>query len=162
MKLRDGEKWHGWREAKKTLQESKQYDPELNQIYGKLLHEVFFRRVKAGETPGFPRVRKRHNFFTLCYPAMYVTIEGKNLILPTGGYGKNKQYPNIVTRLREEPPNDFKEVAISKRTYRCMVCGLVMDRDENSAVNILTRYLARLGPHMERISMRCADVFTAI
>ncbi len=22
-----------------------------------------------------------------------------------------------------------------------------MDRDENSAVNILTRYLARLGPH---------------
>ncbi len=24
---------------------------------------------------------------------------------------------------------------------------LVMDRDENSAVNILMRYLARLGPH---------------
>jgi hypothetical protein len=37
-----------------------------------------------------------------------------------------------------------------------------MDRDENSAVNILKRFFARLGPHMERISMRCADVFTAI
>jgi len=37
-----------------------------------------------------------------------------------------------------------------------------MDRDENSAVNILKRYLARLGPHTERISVRCADVFTAI
>jgi len=37
-----------------------------------------------------------------------------------------------------------------------------MDRDENSAVNILMRFLARRGPHMERISMRCADVFTAI
>ena len=24
-----------------------------------------------------------------------------------------------------------------------------MDRDENSAVNILTRYLARLGPHTQ-------------
>ena len=38
----------------------------------------------------------------------------------------------------------------------------MIDRDENSEVNILKRYLARLGPHMERISMRCADVFTAI
>jgi putative transposase len=34
-----------------------------------------------------------------------------------------------------------------KRTYCCTKCGLVMDRDENSAVSILTRYLARLGPH---------------
>ena len=49
-----------------------------------------------------------------------------------------------------------------KRTYCCVECGLVMDRDENSAVNILMRFLARLGPHTERISVRCADVFTAI
>src|SRR6266849_4884408 len=34
-----------------------------------------------------------------------------------------------------------------KRTYRCRNCGLVMDRDENSAVNILTRFLAQRGPH---------------
>jgi len=39
---------------------------------------------------------------------------------------------------------------------------VVMDRDDNSAVNIYQRFLAWLGPHMERISMRCADVFTAI
>ena len=31
-----------------------------------------------------------------------------------------------------------------KRTYRCGTCGLVMDRDENSAVNIRERFLARL------------------
>src|SRR5215472_18517478 len=78
VRLRDGERWPGWRSAKKTLQESKKYDPELEQVYGKLLQEVyfridksmkaFFRRVSAGETPGFPRVRPRHNFFTLCYP----------------------------------------------------------------------------------------------
>jgi hypothetical protein len=61
-----------------------------------------------------------------------------------------------------------------KRTYRCPKCGLVIDRDDNSAYNIrdryfiglvtiLTWYLARLvGPHTERISVRCADVFTAI
>jgi putative transposase len=51
-----------------------------------------------------------------------------------------------------------------KRTYRCTNpdCRFVIDRDENSAVNILKRYLARLGPHTERTSVRCADVFTAI
>src|SRR5205823_11120185 len=100
MRLRDGERWPGWKAAKATLQESKQHDPELEWVYGKLLHEVyfradkamkaFFRRVKAGETPGFPR--------------------------------------------------------FWKRIYHCERCGLVMDRDENSAHNILKRFLARLGP----------------
>jgi putative transposase len=42
-----------------------------------------------------------------------------------------------------------------KRTYRCATCGLVMDRDENSAINIRERFLARLGPHTEP-SVRCA------
>ncbi len=48
-----------------------------------------------------------------------------------------------------------------KRTYRCGTCGLVMDRDENAALNILQRSLARLGPHTGD-PVRCADVFTAI
>jgi len=89
MQLRDGKRWPGWRIAKKTLQASKQHDPELNAVYGKLLAEVYFRldkamkafyrRVKAGETPGFPRVRPRHSFFTLCYPASYIP-ERKTLL----------------------------------------------------------------------------------
>ena len=123
-RLRDGEKWPGWKVAKKTLQESKQHDPELNQVYGKLLHEVyfrlhgsmsaFFRRVKNGETSGFPRVRPRHNFFTLCYPAMYIRLEKGIIRLPTGGKGKKKQYPDVSARLTEEAPTGFKEVAISR------------------------------------------------
>ncbi len=126
MRLRDGEKWSGVYEAKKTLQASKQYDPELEWIYGKLLHEVyyrldhamqaFFRRLEAGEKPGFPRVRPRHNFFTLCYPAMYLKIIGKTLILPTGGGGRHgpKKFPNITACLTESPPESFREVAISR------------------------------------------------
>lgn len=46
-----------------------------------------------------------------------------------------------------------------KRTYRCKNCGLIMDRDDNSAVNILMRFLARLGPPTGD-PVRCADVFT--
>jgi len=99
MRLKNGEKWPGWEQAKQTLQASKQYDPELRFVYGKLLHEVyfrlhsamqgFFRRVKAGEKPGFPRYKPRHQFFTLNYPAMYLkdNINGATITLPTGGGG---------------------------------------------------------------------------
>ena len=124
MRLRHGEKWPGVYKAKKTLQASKQHDPELEWVYGKLLHEVyyrldhamqaFFRRIEAGEKPGFPRVRPRHNFFTLCYPAMYLKIVGNVLILPTGNKGGNKLFPNITARLTELPPAGFREVAISR------------------------------------------------
>lgn len=125
MKLREGERWPGWRLAKETLQASKQHDPELKQVYGKLLHEVyfrldaamraFFRRCKAGEKPGFPRVRPRHSFFTLVYPAMYIQVKGNALRLPTGGKSvKNKRYLDILAELTEQPSEGFREVAISR------------------------------------------------
>lgn len=124
MRLRNGEKWPGVFEAKKSLQASKVVDPEIIQVYGKLLQEVYFRldramqafyrRVKAGEKPGFPRVRPRHCFFTLCYPAMYLKIKANRLILPTGGQGRNKRFPNIAARLTESPPAHFQEVSISR------------------------------------------------
>src|SRR5262249_32012750 len=93
------------------------------------LHEVYFRRDKAmaafsrrvqadsGERPGFPRVRPRHAFFTLCYPAMYVKVEGSRLYLSTGGGGKSgvaKRYPNIAARLTEPAPTNYRELAISR------------------------------------------------
>jgi putative transposase len=124
MRLRDGEKWPGLEAAKKTLQASKAYDLELTWVYGKLLQEVyfrldgamqaFFRRVQNGEKPGFPRVRPRHCFFTLVYPAMYIKVEGLSVTLPTGGKGKNKHFPNVIARLTEEAPTEYKDVAISR------------------------------------------------
>src|SRR5712691_6972878 len=47
MRLRSGEHWPGWEKAKKTLQESRKHDPEINAVYGKLLQEVYFRLDKA-------------------------------------------------------------------------------------------------------------------
>jgi len=124
MKLRNGESWPGTLVAKKTLKGSRKHDPELDHVYNKLLQEVFFRlgaamdaffkRCKNGEKPGFPRVRPRHNFFTLCYPAMYIRIENNAVILPTGGRGKNKPYPDVRAKLTEAPPAEFGEVAISR------------------------------------------------
>ncbi|MCL4520615.1 MAG: hypothetical protein M1415_03350 [Firmicutes bacterium] len=81
-------------DAKKTLQQSRGIDPEINAVYGKLLHEVFFRldealqaffrRVKKGEGPGFSRYRPRQKFFTLKYPGMSIRIEGRTLITSDG------------------------------------------------------------------------------
>jgi putative transposase len=125
MRLRAGERWH-FAEEKARLVECRAYDPELNDVYGKLLAEVYFRldkamkafwrRLAAGETPGFPRVRPRHVFFTLCYPAMYIKVEGNTVLLPTGGGRgkKNKPYPTIGAGLTETPPPGYKEVAISR------------------------------------------------
>jgi putative transposase len=142
MRLCNGECWNV-NDAKKTLRESKQYDPELRSVYGKLLAEVyfrldkamqgFFRRVKAGEKPGFPRVKPRHAFFTLCYPAMYLDkLEGRTLILPTGGGGNwgPKRYQNINATLTEEPPAHFREVAVSRDGCGNYYCSFVYDDAE--------------------------------
>src|SRR2546421_5692744 len=142
-RLRDGEKWRGWKDAKATLPDSKQHDPELCQVYGKLLHEVyfraekamtaFFRRCKAGEKPGFPRVRSRHDFFTLVYPAMYINVQGDRLILPTGGKGTKKRFPNIVARLTEQAPPSFREVAISRDARGHYYASFVSEQPEQPA-----------------------------
>src|SRR5215467_5856897 len=123
MRLRAGERWYVAQE-KARLSDCRAYDPELNDVYGKLLAEVyfrldkamkaFFRRAKAGETPGFPRVRPRHQFFTLCYPAAYLRFEGRKLILPTGGREQDKRLPNVLATLAEVPPCGFQEVAITR------------------------------------------------
>ena len=141
MRLRNGERWNLER-AKQSLRESKVYDPELRYVYGKLLAEVyfrldkamqaFFRRVKAGEKPGFPRVKPRHQFFTLCYPAMYLERVGKTITLPTGGGGNwgPKRYPNVVAHLTEEPPDSFHEVAVSRDARGNYYCSFVYDDTE--------------------------------
>ncbi len=143
MRLRQGERWN-FERAKKSLRESKRYDPELRSVYGKLLAEVyfrldkamqgFFRRVAAGEKPGFPRFKPRHQFFTLCYPAMYLEVQGKSMILPTGGGGNwgPKRYQNIVAHLTEDPPDDFHEVAMSRDERGNYYCSFVYDDAQQS------------------------------
>ncbi|HEY7415934.1 MAG TPA: transposase, partial [Ktedonobacteraceae bacterium] len=89
----------------------------LAEVYFRLdkAMKAFWRRVKEGEDPGFPRVRPRHQFFTLCYPAMYIKVEGKTLLLPTGGKSeRKKRFRTIRAGLMEIPPTVYKEVAISR------------------------------------------------
>jgi putative transposase len=148
LRLRAGERWPGWRDAKATLEASQEHDPELRLVYGKLLHEVYFRLGKAmmdffrrcqsetGEKPGLPRVRPRHCFFTLCYPSLYVTVEGDWLSLPMGEGGKTgvpKRYPNIVARLTEPAPARYREVAISRDARGNYYASFVTEQPDEPA-----------------------------
>jgi putative transposase len=92
----------------------------------------FFRRVAAGEKPGFPRFKPRHQFFTLCYPAMYLEVQDKTLILPTGGGGNwgPKRYQNIAAHLTEDPPDHFHEVAVTRDARGNYYCSFVYDDAE--------------------------------
>src|SRR5216684_1439954 len=140
-RLRNGERWN-LKAAKKSLRESKAYDPDLRFVYGKLLAEVyfrldkamraFFRQVAAGEKkPGFPRFKPRHEFFTLCYPAMYLDkIKGNTIMLPTGGRLRNKRHPDITAHLTETPPEHFGEVAVSRDARGNYYCSFVYDDAE--------------------------------
>ena len=138
MGLRDGSKrWPGVNAAKKTLAESRAYDPELDGVYGKLLQEVFFRldgamagffrRVQEGSVPGFPRVKPHHRFFTLIYPGMYLHIQGNTLELPTGGRGRHKRFPNVIATLTETPPTNYGDVAVSRDARGNYFCSFVYD-----------------------------------
>jgi putative transposase len=98
LHLGTGERWH-FKQAKANLKEYRASGPESNVIYGRRLAEVyfrldaamqgFFRRLEAGEKPGFPRGRPRQQFFPLSHIAAYLLFEGKRLMLPIGGKGRN-------------------------------------------------------------------------
>ncbi|MBO0792057.1 MAG: transposase [Ktedonobacteraceae bacterium] len=147
MRLRNGEVRWNLVQAKRSLQESKAYDPELRFVYGKLLAEVYFRidkamqgffkRVAEGAAkPGFPRVKPRHRFFTLCYPAMYLEVQGDTIILPTGGGGRAwgpKRYPNIEAHLTEDLPDQFREVAVSRDARGNYYCSFVYEEVESES-----------------------------
>src|SRR5260370_37186528 len=78
LRLRDGERWPGWQAAKASLQDSRAHDPELAFVYGKVLHEVyfrldtamaaFFRRVQAGGPPRVPAGRPPEALLHPRYP----------------------------------------------------------------------------------------------
>jgi putative transposase len=165
MRLRDGEKWNVY-DAKKSLRESRKVDPQINFVYGKLLQEVFFRldkamqaffrRVAAGEKPGFPRVKPRHQFFTLCYPAYRLNVVDNTITLPTGG-GKAdipKCYPNVIAHLTEQPPSRFHEVAVSRDARGNYYCSFVFDDsvgDEVDKKNEIQKRPQKRKQHEKRV-----------
>jgi putative transposase len=73
------------------LPDIKELRPELKDVHSQVLQatlkklhrafENFFRRVKRGEEPGYPRFKSRDRFDSFCYPQAGFRLEGNKLHL---------------------------------------------------------------------------------
>jgi putative transposase len=65
--------------------------PSLKTVHSQVLQNVaarvdlafegFFRRVKAGEEPGYPRFRGRERYDSFCYPGSGFALDGQHVVL---------------------------------------------------------------------------------
>jgi len=82
----------------------------------------FFRRVKNGETPGFPRFKSRERFRSVVFPAYGKGIKIKGKVLYVQNVG------NIKIKLHRQTKGIIKTVAIKEHNgkfYACFSCGEV-------------------------------------
>ena len=85
-----------YRHQRNELPECKLEIPELNQIYSQVLQDTlrrldrafqnFFRRVKNGEKPGYPRFKGKNRFHSFTYPQSGFSLNGNKLHLLSKGY----------------------------------------------------------------------------
>jgi putative transposase len=112
----------------KMLPEWKRAKPELPQVYSQVLQEVckrvdlafqaFFRRVKAGEKPGYPRFRGRGWYDSFTYPQTGFELFDNGLLLSKIGAIKIVQHRPVEGKI--------KTLNISRDTvgnwYACFSC----------------------------------------
>jgi putative transposase len=73
----------------------KQTRPSLRNVHSQVLQnvavrvtlafEAFFRRVQAGEEPGYPRFRGRGRYDSFCYPQFGFKVKGQQVVLSKVG-----------------------------------------------------------------------------
>ena len=94
----------------------KEERPALVQIHSQVLQNVvdrldkafqaFFRRCKAGETPGFPRFRGIHRYNSFCYPQSGFSLVGNALKLSKIG--------NIHVKMHRPIEGEIKTCTLRK------------------------------------------------
>ena len=106
-------------------------DPDFNQLYRRIqistlqrldrAYQAFFRRVKAGETPGFPRFKGRNRFRTLSWHSGYEN----NLHIDRDrkkGRIHAQGMPRVEFKLRRDlPDGQPKKIRITKTARRVVV-----------------------------------------
>ena len=87
-----------WYDQKRRLPELKESNPVLREIYSQVLQDValrldlafkaFFRRVKSGDTPGYPRFRGANRYDSFTYPQSGFKVEKSRIFLSKIGHIK--------------------------------------------------------------------------
>jgi transposase len=135
----------GLAEQSAELPACKQVYPELSAVNAQVLQTVvkrvdlafqaFFRAVAAGKRAGYPRFKSRNRYRSLTFPQY--AAPGKSGCFFT--------VPPTYTSQSCSCCGQRQQMPLSVRIYECPICGLVMDRDYNSSVNILNEACGRAG-----------------
>lgn len=110
-----------------TFNERKQYIPTLKQVHSQVLQDVakrldkafqaFFRRIKNGEKPGFPRFKPEQRYDSFTYP------QGGHMII--GNKVRLSKIGDVKIKLHRQPQGKFKTCTITVKNgkyYACFSC----------------------------------------
>jgi putative transposase len=105
----------------------KRINPFLQEVHSQVLQDVarrvdkafknFFRRVKAGETPGYPRYKGKGQYDSITYPQSGFGTEGNKLRLSHIGAVKIKLHRNI-----EGTAKTCTVIRKNGKYYACFCC----------------------------------------
>jgi putative transposase len=141
-------------EQKKALPLWKQTHPELREVHSQTLQDVvkrvdlafqaFFRRVKAGETPGYPRLKGKGQYDSFTFTQGGYTIGKDNLTLFKG---------SAVKAIFHRPiEGDVKTLTIRKRGgkwFACFSCEVAAEplplSEESIGVDVGLTHFATLS-----------------
>ena len=112
-----------------SLPMRKKLNAYLLQVHSQVLQDVarrvdkafknFFRRVKAGETPGYPRFRSKGRYESFTYPQSGYSLEGNKVKLSCVG--------SIKIKLHREIEGRIQTCTITRKNnkyYACFACGV--------------------------------------
>jgi len=131
------------------LPEIRQIFPEYKKIYVQVLrvplqnldkaYKSFFRRIKNGEIPGFPRFKGKNRFNSICFPQypQHCKLVDRKLIIGKIGTIKIKYHREIIgtiktTTIKRTPTNKWyvtfscDNVPLKPLSKTNMICGIDM------------------------------------
>lgn len=109
----------GWKAERSSLKSVHSLVLQNVNVRVDLAFKAFFRRVKAGENPGYPRFKGYGRYDSMCYPQYGngVRLDGNNLVLSKLGNVKIKLHrdlcgtPKIVTVRRSSTGKWFATIS---------------------------------------------------
>ncbi len=111
--------------------------------------EGFFRRLGAGESPGYPRFKAAHRFdIDVGIVSFITTSDSEHIENPrwqrTGAERLAKSQQVLSAKKRCDCGHIAKENRVSQALFRCQRCGYSANADEHAAKTILRAGLALL------------------
>lgn len=107
----------------------KEVFPDYKNIYSQVLQDVlrrldktfssFFRRVKTGEKPGFPRYKGESRYHSFTYP------QPQENMIPANGKVYLPKIGKVKIKLHREIPGNIKTVTITRRNGKYYACFTV-------------------------------------